>query len=281
MSASIKASASLFFALVSLHLAPASARATVPSRTLAAPEKNNGLTWLLPTSQARREVVSYLKSKAGRDVSLPLVPANDLLSWFFSRHDAHLDNARVDNRNALYALAFEDFLVAQKLLDSRDLTSRRKGLRLALYSSLWIKERLQDFKLREGFFDALLLPNLDAAYGESWKDLSRQSILERACAAYRENGSTTKQIAALKRVVEIADSPNAADWARIKLCEVLDSQQKYGEAIRYLNQVHSPEMSGSKTWIVELQQKLDQQKLEQQKLEQQKREQTGTKKDAK
>jgi len=247
----------------------------------AALQKNNALAWLPPTAQAQREVASYLKSEAGRAVSMPPIPANDLLRWFFARH-----RVRLDTQKAFYALAFEDFLVAQKLLAARDLASRRKGLRVALYSSLWIREKLRDAKLREGFMDALLLPNLDAAYEESWKDLSRQSILERACAAYRENGSTSKQIAALKLIVEIADSPNGADWARIKLCEALDAQGNYQEAIAYLNQVKSPEMSGSKTWVVEIQQKLErkiaeQQKMDQQKLESQKSKDNSTKKDAK
>lgn len=211
------------------------------------------------------DVFQYLKTKTNEDVAMPLFPANSVSNWSWQRYKLVRDNP-----TKLYKWANENLLVAQKLLSSSKVVEKRQGLLLARDTNTSIAVKLKDKWLYARVFDFFLLPHIAVADDKVWGNLSRQRIIEGACAAYEATQELEKQIEVLRWLIDLAqnddeeDSQNTVDWARGQLAQALALQKKYSEAIVELKAIRSDEMSEIKNLIPVYEKKLQEEKIENQ-----------------
>ena len=222
------------------------------------------LAWLPPARQTQAATFENLTYDARYQVQLPSYPETGLLGWSLRRY--HIVPA--SNPKALYALVYEDLLIAQKLLTGTNLARQREGMHLALNAERCAHVTLKDNPLSANIYEGFLLPYLSGAYPEKWQDLSRQQIVEGAESVYAENGETQKQIALLQLYLSITAhqtaNQNDADWARGQLAQTLAGQGRYGKAIALLQAIQTPNMA-FKQLIPSYQVQWDKQKQQKQK----------------
>ena len=216
----------------------------------------------LESGHTQDEVFNYLLGKTGRLATLPDYPQNALLKWTQENYRA----AGSDSREMYRAIA-QHLRAAQPLLSHPSQQQNLRGLRVAYDASLKAAVQIKDRDLCAQIFDAFILPHLDAARSEANDLLGKQKLLQNAANAYRLAEESPKQIAVLRELVSVAEAAGSvshADWARVKLAEVFEANGRYQEAIDNLQAVQSPNLSGSKQWIPELQEKLRDQEQKQQ-----------------
>lgn len=212
---------------------------------------------LPPLEKSQADVLAYLEEKNGGELTLPSYPTDSLLQWTQQNFEAAGRDAKM-----LYAAVYGQLLAIQPLLAHENPQQRRRGLRVAHNANLKVATRLKDKRLTALIFDGFVLPYLDVASAGVNDTLSRQRLLQDASSAYRLSGETEKRIAVLRVLVGVAEAeqnPNQADWARVKLAEGLAAQGQYQEAIIHLQAVKASNLSGSKSWIPELEKKLREQ----------------------
>jgi hypothetical protein len=243
--------------VVVVMAAPIKAPVSPPtSETVPITPNAQALTSILPaTQETQSEVFAYLKMKSGREVTLPRFPSNNLIAWTQQKFEVAGRDSQL-----LYPAVYEQLLIAQQLLADKNPQQRRRGLRVAHNINFKVATRLRDKWLSSRLFDAFILPYLDAlsAGGQGQGTLNRQRLLQDAGSAYRLTGEKSKHLAILRFLVKAAEdakNTDGADWARIKLAESLVAQGNFQEAIANLKAVESPNMSGSKRWIPELEEK--------------------------
>jgi hypothetical protein len=242
-----------FFAVAYLVVCPFAARAASAPGT--APHARI-FAFLPDATRVQAEILQELQTRAeSRDV--PRFPTRQPLLWQLRRWREAPASYKVLSR-----LLYGDLFLVQKMLSYADVNERRVALRLALQAAFLASQRLNDEALRVRIFEAWLLPNLEVASTEDWKDGSRRMILERACAAYAATGETDKQLALLKCLCDEKStlvgecSGNSRDWARVKLADLLVKRGDYQAAIEQLEKVESGAMSGSRAWLQELREKM-------------------------
>jgi hypothetical protein len=231
----------------------AHAQTSVPTTAL-----NIVLMSMLPIpTQSQQAVFTYLQEKSGHEVYAPDYPPNALLTWTRQNFEA----AGSDPKK-LYPAVYQQLLAAQPLLLHLNSQQRRRGLRVAHNANLKVATRLKDKRLTALIFDGFILPYLDVASIGVNDTLSRQRLLQDASSAYHLSGETEKRLAVLRLLLSVAEeekNPNQADWARVKLAEGLAAQSQYQEAITHLQAVKASNLSGSKSWIPQLEKKLREQ----------------------
>ena len=181
---------------------------------------------------------------------MPSYPTDNLLSWTRQGFAEAGSDPQL-----LYRAIYEQLLVAQQLLANPDLRQQRRGLRVAYNANFKIAARLKDGWLSAHLFDGFLVPFLGAALTGESETLGRRRLLQDAANAYRRSKAADKQVAVLRVLVEVeerAKNADGADWARVKLADGLAAQNRYAEAIANLKAVKSPNMSGSKERISQL-----------------------------
>lgn len=220
--------------LVMLNGRPASAAHPTSSDASA----TYSLSWLPPATQTQSDVFDDLTLKAGYQVSLPSYPHTGLLAWARQRY--HF----VSNQpKALYGLMYEDLLIAQQLLNDKDLHLKRDGMRLALNARIPLLGKIDDKQLNARIYEGFLLPYLNDAYAEDWQDLSRQQIVEAASSAFAAIGETEKCLPLLRLYLQMEmgqqGNLNSADWSRGQLAQILAGQGQYEEAVHMLQSIHT------------------------------------------
>lgn len=91
--------------------------------------------------QARRAVFLHLEKQVGAKSDLPNFPSEKLLSWIDGR------NASVaSDPKTRYARLFEHLLIAQLLLESDDLETRKRGFWIASESANFVAAKLPEDK---------------------------------------------------------------------------------------------------------------------------------------
>ena len=213
-------------------------------------------------AHTQEEVFNYLLGKTGRLTTLPNYPQNALLNWTQENYRTAGD----DSRKMYWAIA-QHLRAAQPLLSHQSQQQNLRGLRVAYDASLKAAVQLKDRGLCAQIFEAFILPHLNATRSEANDLLSKQKLLQNAANAYRLANESSKQVAVLHELVSVAEAAgniSLADWAHIKLAEVLEAHGRYKEAIDNLQAVQSPNLMGSKKWIPELQKKLQNQEQKQQ-----------------
>mgnify|MGYP002777120639 CR=1 FL=1 len=200
-------------------------------------------------TKVQKAVFAHLSKQIGREISMPEVPANGLVSWSLRGYET----AGSDPKQ-LYPVVYEQLLVAQKLAEEKNPQQKRRALRLAHNANFKVATRLRDTALCALIFDAFILPNIEAApTGKG--TLSRARLLQDAASAYRLAGETPKQADSLRLLVQVSQADgdtDGADWARVKLSDVLISQKLYAQAIEQLKAVSAVNMAGAKRRIPQL-----------------------------
>lgn len=194
--------------------------------------------WLLVTlaatsaaqtsDDAKRELFRYLDEQGGQDVAVPQPAAVQPAYWYECPRQYR---AAGDDRKAIYSLVAGHLKLADTLLARADPERRRVGLGIARQAASCAIRKLNDHKLAIAICDQMLLPNLDAANKEHWRQLNKIMVICTAAYVYRITNQTDKWVNACRLRLEQAYSRNSADVARIKLAEALAARGDYEEAI--------------------------------------------------
>lgn len=206
----------------------------------------------------QKRVFDYLLGKTGKLATTPTYPTNELLNWTRENYQGAGRNSQ-----KMYVAIAQHLRAAQPLLSDENQQQNLRGLRVAYDASIKTAVQLKDKTLCALVFDGFIVPYLGSARSGESDLLSKQRLLQNAANAYRLTEESSKQIVVLNELVGVADAAGnvgLADWARVKLAEVLETQERYSEAINNLQAVQSPNLQGSKKWIPALQKKLQQQK---------------------
>jgi hypothetical protein len=178
--------------------------------------------------------------------------------WIQARHQASSTDAQ-----SRYATVYEELLVVRGLLGDPKLQQRRRGLRAAISTSLWVGDALKDPQMRVQIVETFMLPNLDAAYEQNWESMGVSRILQHAYAAYRESGDQEKQAKLLRLIIGVATRGSDRDWARVNLAEQMSEQKNFQESIDLLSAIETTDLAGNKVLIPKLQQQLREQSKQQ------------------
>lgn len=202
--------------------------------------------------EAQKDVFAYLTKKVGKEVKAPQFPSDSLVSWALKNYQlAGNDPQR------LYTAVYEQLLVVQTLGAEDNPQQKRRALRLTHNANFKVATRLHDTWLSARLFDAFVLPNIEAApVGKG--TLSRARLLQDAASAYRLAGDKHKQEVTLRLLVAVSENDkdiDGADWARVKLADVLGTQGSFAQAAEQLKAVTSINMEGAKRRIPELEAK--------------------------
>ena len=212
---------------------------------------------LLPANKAQTVLLSYLQKKAGRE----LKSTKYLSGTLFERISTNLSTFTAampispEYTPAFYGAMGDSLLIAQNFLRSGDVQQQRRGLRIALIATRWCSSVPENTKMIGQIYDGWIMPYINAARPESWKDIGRAELLKSAARAYHVTGEKTKRAGALRLLLASDVNANTRDQTRVQLAEVLADLKRYSEAIALVQKLESPEMQGTKTWISELKQK--------------------------
>jgi hypothetical protein len=165
---------------------------------------------------------------------MPDFPTRKLLVWI----DGRSAGVASDDK-ARYILLGEHLLIAQKLLESKDVLTRKQGYRIAGESANFAAAKITADKwLLARIYEGFLLPQVSLANVEVWQDPSRSRILESAVSAFANADERDKQTRVLEWILSLEENDsktsdmnstatplkvkrNTLDWARGTLASVL------------------------------------------------------------
>lgn len=212
--------------------------------------------------KARIALFSHLKTQTGSQSDLPGFPADKLLSWIDGRNASVAPDSK-----SRYRRLFEHLLIAQLLLESDDLATRKRGFWVVSESANFAAAKLPDDKwLLSRLYEGWLLPFVSLANAQVWEDPSRQRIIEAAVSAFESSNERPRQIAVLEWLLSLGNKAkeapsktsdsdvlvletNTLDWARGTLASVLftapgATKAEIKRALALLQSIESPTMSG-------------------------------------
>lgn len=163
--------------------------------------------------KARIALFSHLETQTGSQSDLPGFPADKLLSWIDARNADVAPDAK-----SRYRRLFEHLLIAQLLLESDDLATRKRGFWVASESANFAAAKLPDDKwLLSRLYEGWLLPFVSLANAPVWEDPSRQRIIEAAVSAFAGSNERFRQIAVLEWLISLGNrGGNKAKEASLK-----------------------------------------------------------------
>ena len=261
-----------------------------PISVNAAPPQNGGLKisldWLPDRAKTQREVFESLAKIAGEPIPIdapftaptdaPLDDYLDLRQYLSARHRTASPTSATkvsppSRKAATARVVGENLRLAQTLLADKNPQRQNAGLIVAHDAALKTAMRVGDGALGARIFSGFILGSLDAAPDAlpdaaqvNFEALPKRRLLQDACAAYRyakDDEAFFASIALLVLVADKAGDVEAADWARVKLADVLAQRERFAEAIRSLRAVTSPNLAGAKIFIPDLEKKLAAQKV--------------------
>lgn len=226
--------------------------------------------------EVRAALFAHLEAKDGSQMTIPDFPAQKLMVWI-DRRSASV-NAE---EKSCYTLLGEHLLIAQKLLNSEDVPTRKQGFWIASESANFAAAKLKSDKwLLARIYEGFLLPQVNLANVELWQDPSRSRVMENGVSAFANAGERDKQTRVLEWIISIGEkstetptgksdvtsltvSSNTLDWARGTLAallfEVPDVKRPDLErALALLQVIQSPDMKGFKHLQERVQARLDQ-----------------------
>jgi hypothetical protein len=231
-----------------------------PDTTSANPPTSKSIDY----KEVRAALFAHLNAKAESTITIPNFPTQKLLVWIDQR-----SAGVASDEKARYILIGEHLLIAQKLLESADMPTRKQGYWIAGESANFAAAKITADKwLLARIYEGFLLPHVSLANVELWQDPSRSRILESAVSAFDRAGERDKQARVLEWIISLAgkdsktpDTNNAAkplkvnsntlDWARGTLAsllfEVPDLKRPDVErSLALLQSIQSPDMKGFK-----------------------------------
>ncbi|MBY0522744.1 MAG: tetratricopeptide repeat protein [Gemmataceae bacterium] len=205
-------------------------------------------------AETKQAILKHIVQKTGKPVLGTSVPKGSPWVWAMETYEA----TPKQDPKLLYGWVGEHLVVADKrYLASKQVEERRKGLGLVCEACNCAAHRLKDTKLAVQICETYVLPNIDAADERHWKYLGKQNILEVAVGAYAEAKDADNMAEMLKLCIENAHNRNTADGARLRLARVLERQEKYEEALKYLKEIDPNEgVGGGRLLIPDIEKKL-------------------------
>lgn len=214
--------------------------------------------------EVRAALFAHLEAKAGGALTIPDFPTQKLMVWM----DGRAAGASTDEKTR-YSLLGEHLLIAQRLLKSEDMPTRKQGFWIASESANFAAAKIKTDKwLLARIYEGFLLPKVSLANVELWQDPSRNRILEDGVSAFGNAGERDRQTRVLEWIISIGEkntkspneksdatsltvSSNTLDWARGTLAallfEVSDVKRPDLErALTLLQAIQSPGMKGFK-----------------------------------
>lgn len=177
---------------------------------------------------------------------------------------------------ARYMLLGEHLLIAQTLLESDDVATRKRGFWIVSESANFAAAQLaKDKWILARIYEGFLLPKITLANVTLWQDPSCSRILEASVSAFGKAGERDKQIRVLEWLISIGDKTpqkhepdaltlelNTLDWARGTLAALLfapadATRPQLERALQLFQAIQSPDMEGFKHLQAKLQVRLD------------------------
>ncbi|MCL5104293.1 MAG: hypothetical protein M1133_09280 [Armatimonadetes bacterium] len=141
------------------------------------------------------------------------------------------------------------------------INERRRAVGIALTAVIWASSMLNDDELAARICKDYLMPNLDAARPERWDYLSQETVLINVISVWQRTGEVDKVIDLYKWWITWDPCANSADANRIRLAEVLVGEERYEEAISYLQQIDDKgDCAAGKLLIPDMELKLKEQR---------------------
>jgi hypothetical protein len=194
---------------------------------------------LTPTEikELKTAITRYLASKA-KPIFLPNPPAGMAWSnWCLKQYNAA---AEAKNSPLLYQLIQAYIPVGERLMNAKEAEEKRIGLKIYFYSAGAAIDHLKDKSLAEAICEAHLLPNLHLAAEESGRFVSRDYVLSGVAYVYGKTENTQKLLKT--HLTLLANSfawgtANESDGYRVRVAVDLARLGRYGEALKYLEQI--------------------------------------------
>ncbi len=158
----------------------------------------------------------------------------------------------IGNNKALFNLTMKQHLSeADRLILSRDIEDKRRGLGIALAVALAASDRnLNNGSTAANICDRYLIPKQALGLSANWECLSKEAILTKAVAIYEKSGQSGKVVSTGKMWLRYNSTGNSADAIRVKMASALIKQGKKSEAASYLKQISDKSsLAGAKSWI--------------------------------
>lgn len=213
----------------------------------------------------------HLEKQAGGVVKRPDFPSEKILVWMDKRNAAVAGDEK-----ARYTLLYEHLLVAQKLMESDDVATRKRGYWMASESANFAGAKLKKDKwLLARIYEGFLLPKVTLANKALWQDPSRSRILEASVSVFGNAGEGDKRIRVLEWLISIGERTpdktdsealtlelNTLDWARGTLASLLSdspeaTRAQLERARALLRAIQSPDMEGFKHLQTKVQDRLN------------------------
>jgi tetratricopeptide (TPR) repeat protein len=202
-------------------------------------------------AKVRGKVLAYLRESNGRTVQAPPAPSGNADVWCIQRYDV----AKSDKKKLLRLIA-EDLALCG-VFASGDSAEQSQSVCIAIEASRCALTRLGDKNLSPSIIDAYVLPLFAQLPADSTTAGNQCDVLQTAGQLYFSSGRTDQSLAAYRMLREQAPNRNMSDFAAFKVAQVLESQQKYADAIRSLAEISDSDgMAGAKALISELRTKL-------------------------
>ena len=221
----------------------------------------------------RSELFVYLEKQTGAVPSLPEIPEEKLVLWFYQRQDAFLTGKFTDQEALTFA--GQNLRIAEELLKRTEPKMRAQGLLVASETASVVIARLPAERwVAARIYEGFVLPFISLAHVELWQDPSRQRLIEAASGAFALAKEPDKQIKMLEWLLalnqqqktgqtQLEIDQNTLDWARGSLAGLLfrapdATRPDVERALSLLQAIESPNMTGYKHLQTQVQARLDQ-----------------------
>jgi tetratricopeptide (TPR) repeat protein len=201
----------------------------------------------LTPAEVRESVFGYLEQKAGPAPKLQLpvetAPTSCARQW--------REALKTKNPKLHYQVIHGQLALAQKMLQSKVALERVSGLTIALDTSYYAIDDLQDKWLAPRICEGFTLPYLRVASPHQQDSPSQTTVAQGAASVYRKVGDGKKLLAAYRLYLDVASTPNTYDAALVRLADELQKQGQYDEALELADMIDPKgSLSGARDYLI-------------------------------
>jgi hypothetical protein len=207
----------------------------------------------LSPGNARSEVWSHLKNKSGSSYFKPSI---DFLKEKSPAQSMQVQYNYATNYPTVYRLIGEHLTAVDELFASEEKRPRAIALRMTMTVADTAADLAYDDWLAARICEGWLLPQAEAA--DDANPQGSNQIFQFVARMLARTGEQEREIEIFKRVLSHGtNNAPRLDAVRLRLADVLESQGRTTEAVRYLKQISNPRWSApASNRVARLEQKL-------------------------